>query len=136
MLNKPKAGNPMTIYFDDLQYDGKVENFAKDPGWVAVGNRADYEDREQGGAHDFGFSATSNFAGGTAGEIGGKVWRSGVYGYYADRVGPLSLEQRLEASGKMILSVGQQDSVVYLGWFNSADKENAPTQAGHFVGVK
>ena len=69
MLNKPKAGNPMTIYFDDLQYDGKAENFAKDPGWVAVGNRADYEDREQGGAHDFGFSATSNFASGTAGEL-------------------------------------------------------------------
>src|SRR5437773_7853186 len=77
MLNKPKAGNPMTIYFDDLQYDGKAEDFSKDPGWIAVGNQADFEDREQGGAHDFGFSAKSNFAGGTAGEIGGKIWQSG-----------------------------------------------------------
>jgi hypothetical protein len=42
----------------------------------------------------------------------------------------------LEASGKVVLLVGEQDSVAYLGWFNSADRENAPTQAGNFVGVK
>jgi hypothetical protein len=136
MLNKPKAGNPMTIYFDDLRYDGKAEDFSQDPGWVAVGNDATFDDREQVGAHDFGFSEKTTFAGGTAGEMGGKLWRSGVYGYYADRVGPLSLADRLEASGKVVLTVGGQDSVAYLGWFNSADKENAPTQAGHFVGVK
>ena len=136
MLNKPKAGNPMTIYFDDLQYDGKSENFSRDPGWIAVGNEATFEDAEQVGAHNFGFSASTNHAGGTAGELGGKLWRSGVYGYYADRVGPLSLADRLEASGRMVLEVGQQDSVAYFGWFNSADKENSPIQAGNFVGVK
>lgn len=136
ILNKPKAGNPMTVYFDDLQYDGKTEDFTKDPGWVGEGNQVAFEDREQGGAHDFGFSAKSNFAGGTTGEIGGKLWRSGVYGYYADRVGPLSLTDRLEASGKVVLSVGQQDSVAYFGWFNSSDKENSPIQAGQFVGAK
>lgn len=136
ILNKPKAGNPMTVYFDDIQYDGKAEDFAKDPGWVGEGNAATFEDREQGGVHDFGFSAMTNAAGGKAGEIGGKLWRSGVYGYYADRVGPLSLTDRLEASGKVVLSVGQQDSVAYFGWFNSADKQNSPIQAGHFVGAK
>jgi hypothetical protein len=136
MLNKPKAGNPMTVYFDDLRYDGKAEDFSKDPDWTGVGNQVTFEDREQGGAHDFGFSEKTDFAGGAAGEVGGKVWRSGVYGYYADRVGPLSLADRLEASGKVVLSVGAQDSVAYLGWFNSADKENSPIQAGNFVGVK
>ena len=50
MLNKPKAGNPMTIYFDDLRYDGKVEDFSQDPGWVAVGNDATFADRERVGA--------------------------------------------------------------------------------------
>jgi hypothetical protein len=136
MLNKPKAGNPMTIYFDDLRYDGKAEDFSRDPGWAAVGNEATFDDAERGGAHDFGFSEKTSLAGGTAGEMGGKLWRSGDYGYYADRVGPLSLADRLEASGRVVLAIGEQDSVAYLGWFNSADKENSPIQAGQFVGVK
>ena len=62
------------------------------------------------------------------------MWRSGAYGYYADRAGPLSLGDRLEASGKVTLGVGPPDSGMYLGWFNSAHKENAPTQTGNFVG--
>jgi hypothetical protein len=136
MWNKPKAGNPMTIYFDDLRYDGKAEDFAKDPGWVAVGNDAGFEDREAVGVHDFGYSAKTDWAGGKPGEVGGKMWRSGAYGYYADRVGPLSLADRLEASGKVVLRVGSQDSGMYFGWFNGADRENSPNQAGNFVGVK
>src|SRR5205814_3481830 len=95
MLNKVKAGNPMTVYFDDVRYDGKAEDFSRDPGWVAVGNGASFQDREQGGAHDFGFSPGTNLAGGKPGELGGKLWRSGVYAYYADHVGPLSLADRL-----------------------------------------
>jgi hypothetical protein len=136
MLNKPKGGNPMTIYFDDLRYDGVAEDFAKDPGWIAAGNDATFEDRDQGGAHDFGFSEKTNFAGGTPGEMGGKLWRSGAYGYYSDRVGPLSLNDRLEASGEIVLQVGEQDSAAYFGWFNGDDQENPPTQAGNFVGVQ
>jgi len=68
--------------------------------------------------------------------VGGKLWRSGAYGYYADRAGPLTLADRLEASGKVVLRVDSQDSAAYLGWFNGANKENAPPQAGNFVGVK
>jgi hypothetical protein len=136
MWNKPKGGNPMTIYFDDVRYDGKAEDFSKDPGWDAVGNEASFEDREQNGVHDFGYSAKTSFAGGKAGEIGGKMWHSGDYGYYADKIGPLSLDDRLEANGRVVLNVASQDSVVFLGWFNSSDKEHAPTQAGNFVGVK
>ena len=87
------------------------------------------------GAHDFGFSAKTNFAGGKPGEVGGDLWRSGKYGYYADRIGPLTLDDRLEASGKVVLKVGAPDSDVYLGWFNSADKEKPPAEAGNFLGV-
>src|SRR5437763_1003210 len=70
------------------------------------------------------------------GELGGIIWRSGRYGYYADRVGPLSLNDRLEARGKVVLNVGPPDSGMYLGWFSSAEKEMSPPQAGNFVGVK
>ncbi len=136
LMNMIRPGNPLTIYLDDLQYDGKVEDFSQDPGWIGAGNHDSYLRREEGGAHDFGFSPETTHAGGTPGEVGGVLWRSGAYAYYADRVGPLSLADRLEASGKVVLNVGPPDSGMCLGWFHSADKENAPTQAGNFVGVK
>lgn len=135
LMNTMKPGNSLTLHFDDLQYDGKTEDFSKDPGWIGVGNDFGAENREWGGLHNFGFSAETNHAGGAAGELGGMIWRSGVYGYYADRVGPLSLDDRLEASGTLVLNVGMPDSGMYLGWFNSTDKENAPAQAGNFVGI-
>jgi hypothetical protein len=135
LMNMMKGGNALTIHFDDLQYDGKAEDFAKDPGWEGSGNRATYEDREQVGAHNFGFSARTNFAGGSPGEVGGDLWRSGAYGYYADRVGPLTLDDRLEARGKVILKVGAPDSDMFLGWFNSAAKDKSPAEAGHFLVV-
>src|SRR5205814_99292 len=118
------------------EYDGRQQSFATDPGFIGAGNREKYQPREEGGMHDFGFSEKTNFAGGAAGEIGGTVWRSGEYGYYADRVGPLSLNDRLQASGKIVLSVGMPDSGVYLGWFNGGEKQISPPQAGNFLGVK
>ena len=135
-MNSEKPGNSLTIYFDDLTHEGTAEAFSEDAGWIGVGNQTSYKRREEGGAHDFGFSAQTSHAGGKAGELGGVIWRSGVYGYYADKVGPLSLADRLEASGKVMLAVGPPDSGMYLGWFHSAHKENAPQQAGDFVGVR
>jgi hypothetical protein len=135
LMNTMKPGNSLTLHFDDLEYDGQKEDFSKDPGWVGVNNGLSKPNREWGGSHDFGFSADTSSAGGSKGELGGVVWRSGTYAYYADRVGPLTLTDRLEASGKIVLTVGMPDSGVYLGWFNSAEKENAPAQAGSFVGV-
>jgi hypothetical protein len=136
LTNSMRPGNSLTIHFDDLQYHGKTEDFSQDAGWIGAGNHASYQNPEEGGAHDFGFSAQTSHAGGTAGEVGGMIWRSRAYGYYADRVGPLTLADRLQASGKVVLNVGPPDSGMYLGWFNSAEKENSPPQAGNFVGVK
>jgi hypothetical protein len=124
----------MTIYFDDLHYLGRAQDFAEDPKWDAAGNRKTYQSKDAAGAHDFGFTPT-NHAGGRAGEVGGTFWRSGKYAYYADKVGPLSLADRLEASGKVMLQSGAPDSDMFLGWFNSANKDEPPTQAGHFLGV-
>jgi len=63
----------------------------RDPRWDASGNRATYQAKDAPGAHDFGFSPT-HYAGGAVGEVGGTFWRSGKYGYHADRVGRLSLD--------------------------------------------
>ena len=135
LLNMMKPGKALTIYFGDLEHDGKTNDFAKNPGWDGTGNRATYEERERVGAHDYGFSAATNFAGGKPGEIGGVLWRGGEYSYYADRIGPLSLDDRLEVSGKVVLKVSAPDSDVLLGWFNSESRDKPPTDAGSFLGV-
>jgi len=135
LINMMKSGGDAEIYFDDLQFNGQSQDFATDPRWSGSGNQLTYEDREVVGAHDFGYSPATNHAGGTTGELGGSLWRSGDYGYYADRVGPLNWEQPLEARGKVKLVAAGPDSDMFLGWFNSANKTQEPYQAGHFVGI-
>lgn len=134
VMNMMKAGGTATIFFADVQHDGVREDFTADPGWIGVGNRDSYEDREQVGAHNFGFGNTA-FAGGKAGEVGGDFWRSGVYAYVADRVGPLDLEQRLEARGRVTMVVGGPDADMMLGWFSSAHQDKSPIEAGDFIGI-
>ncbi len=134
VMNMMKAGGVVEIYFADLQVDGHTIDFSADPGWISSGNRGSYEDREQVGAHNFGYTQT-NHAEGKRGEIGGDLWRSGNYAYYADRVGPLDLSQRLEASGKVKLVVGGPDADMMLGWFNSSHQEKSPLDAGDFLGI-
>ncbi|MEQ1859769.1 MAG: hypothetical protein ABMA13_07535 [Chthoniobacteraceae bacterium] len=133
--NGMKSGGAVALFFDDLRYNGQKQDFAKDPGWIGEGNRVSFEDREVTGAHDFGFSATTSHAGGKPGEVGGGLWRSGDFGYYADRVGPLDLEQRLEARGKVRLVTAGPDSDMRLGWFNSAAKDKGAGDAANFFGI-
>jgi hypothetical protein len=135
-MNGTKPGGVMTIHFADLRRNGRAVELGRDPGWDASGNRASYDERTRVGAHDFGYSAKTHFAGGkAAGEIGGDLWRSGPYAYYADRVGPLDLGRRLEAYGRVTLAVGAPDSDVFLGWFSAESRDKPPVQAGNFVGV-
>jgi hypothetical protein len=133
--NGMKSGGSVTLFFDDLQFNGQRQDFSKDPGWIGEGNRTSFEDREITGAHDFGYSAGTNIAGGANGEIGGGLWRSGDFAFYADRVGPLNLEQPLEARGKVRLVTAGPDSDIFLGWFNSASKDKGAGDAENFVGV-
>jgi hypothetical protein len=136
LINGTKPGGRMTIHFDDLRFDGASEDFSKDPGWIESGSRATYESATVVGAHDFGFSAATNHAGGAApGEVGGSLWRSGKYAYYADRVGPLSMNDKLKAHGRVILKVGAPDSDMLFGWFSSAARDESPDKTGDFVGV-
>ncbi len=140
LCNTTKSGGAMNMYFGDLEYDGHVQDFSKDPGWIGVGNRTNFEDYELVGAHDYGYSAKTSFAGGSPGEIGGSLWRGLPFSYYADRIGPLNLEHRLEASGKVKLVTAGPDSDIFLGWFNSAAKDNSggvveKGVAENFVGI-
>jgi hypothetical protein len=100
-----------------------------------MGNRANFGDYELVGAHDYGYSAKTSFAGGSPGEVGGSLWRSLPFSFYADRVGPLNLEHRLEASGKVKLVTAGPDSDIFLGWFNSAAKTNSEGVAANLVGI-
>jgi hypothetical protein len=135
LMNMQKSGAPMRIYYDDLSYDGRKQDFARDPGWDGDNNRVEYTASDVGGAQNFGYSDT-NHAGGHRGEAGGVFWRAeSNWGYYADRVGPLSLDQRLEASGKVVLVAGAPDADMALGWFR-ASNDDPPANRTNFVGVQ
>jgi hypothetical protein len=100
-------------------------------------NRGTFEERQQPGAHDFGYSSATNHAEGTAGEAGGIFWRTdSSWAQYADRIESVSLKQGLEASGKLMLVGASPESAVYLGWFNSETDGAPPVQAGNFIGVR
>src|SRR5439155_22453223 len=110
--------------------------FSQYPKWDASGNRATYQSTDAGGAHNFGFCDTNNAGGAKAGEIGGTFWRNDRWGYYADKVEPLSFADRLEARGKVVLRVGGPDADMCFGWFRTAgDGAKSPDKAGEFLGV-
>lgn len=134
MMNLMKAGGRLAIHFDDLTYEGRTQEFSRDPQWDASGNRRTYQATDVGGAHNFGYSPTSH-AGGKPGEAGGVFWRTDEWGYYADKIAPLSFEDRLEARGKVVLTVGGPDSDMRFGWFRTDGQGAAPSTAGPFVGV-
>jgi hypothetical protein len=135
LMNTQKGGRPLTVYLGDLAYDGKAQDFARDPRWEGKGNRVTFQDGERTGAHHFGFS-DSRFAGGKAGEVGGLFWRAEKpFGYYADCVGPLTLDDPLAASGKVAFTVGAPDSAMMIGWFQSDSKDDPPERFRNFLGI-
>lgn len=117
------GGKQMEVYVDDLTVDGQQHDFSSDPGWEALGNRTEYPERVIRPLHDFGYSLT-DFAGGQRGEIGGVVFRDEQPAYFAARLGRLTLEDDLEASGRIALRSAASDSGVYLGWFDADTKQN------------
>lgn len=123
IFNQQTNGARMEVYLDDVVLDGQPQDFAKDPKWWAEGNHVEFEDREIRPLHDFGYSQTAH-VGGKPGELGGIVWRDEAPAYYADRVGPLTLNDELHALGKLAFTAGGSDSGVYFGWFNGDEKRN------------
>ncbi len=120
MINGQAAGGRLAAWFDDMTIDGQSESFDRDPQWSGQGNRAKFDDYNLVGAHRFGFSDTA-FAGGRRGEIGGLMYSAPEKpGYYADKIGRLTLDHRLTASGKVAVRQYGPDSGMYVGWFDSA----------------
>src|SRR5579883_892551 len=73
------------------------QSFDRDPGWEGYNNRL-LPANLPTVAQDFGYSRTG-FAGKAAGEMGGTVTRASEPAYYADRIGPRTLDDHLTASG-------------------------------------
>ena len=125
LTNARKTGGAVEIYFNDLEYSGQSTDLSKSSqSGEGSGNRAEGKETAQAGVQDFGYSERTSFAGGAPGEIGGCFWRSEqTHGYYADHIGPLTLNDRIEVTGKVVLKTGSLDSDMALGWFNSANKD-------------
>ena len=137
MVNVQVAGKGMNVYLDDLKIDGESYDFTDEPDWEEKGNRITFNDREIRPYHNFGWSPT-NHAGGEPGEVGGLIWRADERkpeqaGYYAARVGHLTMNHKLEASGKVSMIRAGVDSAVLIGWFNSQTHIGAPPR--NFVGI-
>jgi hypothetical protein len=95
----------------------KTEVFDQDPGWEGHNNRL-LRKALPSITQDFGYSET-NFASTKKGELGGKVVRCMTPCYYAAKIEPKTLNDKLSASGTFALKKAAGSSGVFFGWFNS-----------------
>ena len=80
----------------------RTQHFDRDPGWEAVNNHIVPEHLPTV-SQDFGYSK-ANHAGKAAGEMGGQVWRASEPAFYADKIGPRTLDDKLSAAGTFALT--------------------------------
>jgi hypothetical protein len=102
---------------DDPKSTLKTEHFDSDPSWEAHNNRIvpkEYPTIIQ----DFGYSKT-NFAGKAPGEMGGQVWRASEPAYYAAKIGPKTLDDKLSASGTFALTKTSGGAGIFFGFFRA-----------------
>lgn len=128
ILNVVKsADSGSMVWLDDVRIQNSdVETFSQDPNWDGRDNRRTIPSRRVRPWFDFGFSDTQ-FAGGRGrGELGGQIFRGDCryadrMACYGDRVGPLTLDGPLRASGKIALTRGVSDSTTLLGFYHGVD---------------
>ena len=119
LLAIASASNPMVARSTIQRY----ESFDADPGWDGRNNRLTALNQTIV-RQRFGWRP-SNLAGGEPGEIGGVVWWSARQASYGMPLNPLTLDDRLESSGRFSLSqvaaINQYHtgSCIYVGFFNS-----------------
>ena len=114
------------LWIDKLEVNGTNNEFETDPKWEGRNNRHTYKTLNIRPVFDFGYAASRHAGGATAGEIGGLLFRGDEreperLAYYGDDVGELSLNDGLEASGKVVLRRGVTDSTILFGYFHSTD---------------
>jgi hypothetical protein len=95
----------------------RLESFDREPtDWEGVNNRSTYFSPRLV-TQDFGYSASTNHAGGQPGEVGGKLNPAGEPAYYGYRLPrPLTLDDPVSASGKIMVPQGPGHFL--LGFFN------------------
>lgn len=151
ILNVMKsADDPGQIWVDNVTINGEEQRFDSNPSWDQRNNRRTYTTTNVRPRFDFGYSATSNVAGGErSGEMGGHTFRGDSrlefngrrMAYYGARLAEtLSLNQPLHARGKVGFRRGVSDSTTLIGFFHSEgsmrsnDSQNSATPE-NFVGA-
>ena len=136
ILNVMKSADSGSEFFvDDVTINGQAETFDADPKWEGKGNRASYQTHNVRPRFDFGYSATRFAGGDRPGEMGGLTFRGDCrypqrMAYYADRVGPLTLDKPFHAAGKLVMLRGVTDSTTLFGFFNAkAAMRSNPSQS-------
>ncbi|HEV8606743.1 MAG TPA: hypothetical protein VGQ99_15315 [Tepidisphaeraceae bacterium] len=122
ILNQQTTGGQIEAWYDDLVINGEAENFDNDPKWEAIGNQVEYEDRIRRPNNDYGWSPKTTHAG-SGGEIGGLLWRDDKGTWYADKVGPFTLDDELYASGKIAFTHAGSDGGASFGYFSAETKK-------------
>lgn len=98
------------------------QDFSQDPGWEGQRNRLVPSPCPQA-TQDFGWSQ-SDLAGGSAtGEVGGLVWRSLTPAWYGKELPRQTLDNHLDARGRLKITTTDSTSGALIGWFNSDSSE-------------
>ena len=109
----------------------KFESFDRDPGWEGHNNRIELK-APPVVKQDFDYSATQ-FAGKSAGEIGGRITRTTKPSYYAMDIAPKTLDDPLAASGSFAIKASQPGAGVFFGSFTGALPGGLELEAGYGV---
>ncbi|MCA9414189.1 MAG: hypothetical protein KC944_23450, partial [Candidatus Omnitrophica bacterium] len=100
-----------------LQVVQRCEDFDQDPGWIGVNNRRITPPCPLT-VQNYGYR-TSNHAGESAGEVGGRIERSSIKNYYGKVIEPKTLDDPLSASGTLAVTSSSGGSTMIFGWFNA-----------------
>jgi hypothetical protein len=132
LFNICRYGTGQTVYFADLTVNGQRIDLSQDPRWIGHNNRASWTEPDFQSMNDFGW-AQSNWAGVAPGELGGLAWRvephDSGFGYYADEIGMLTMDDPIAFSGQICFVDGMTDASVFFGYFNR-DAFMVPLGAG------
>jgi hypothetical protein len=128
------TGN-MKFYLSNLVINNHKIDLSENPHWEGYGNRVTFIERDFHARQNFGYSQT-NWAGEKPGEIGGEFWGTEIddpsFGYYADDIGKLTLNDPIKFSGWINFAKGAVDGRMLIGYFNK-DKREAPIK-GEYKG--
>jgi hypothetical protein len=129
-------GTAVEMYVADLRIDEASQDPGADPAWSGAGNETEWRDCYTGDVNEFGWTGPDDR------RLGGFISRTDeerpdLRAFYADRVGVLTLDDRLHAEGTVRLERANSDSATLLGWFKGGttgarEAELAPPD---FIGI-